>query len=65
MSPPEKAKGPAANRTRRTATNVNQIDDSTARFWRLAVMGKARASVQEPDISHYTCTQSCCERVRA
>lgn len=38
MSPPEKAEGPAANRTPRTATNVNQIDDSIRGFWRLAVV---------------------------
>lgn len=65
MSPPEKAEGPAANRTPRTATNVNQIDDSIRGFWRLAAMGKARPGVREPDISHYTCTQLCCERVTA
>jgi hypothetical protein len=65
VRPPEKAEGPAANRTPRTAIKVNQIDDSTPGFWRLATTGKVRPSVREPDVSHYTCTQSCCERVTA
>lgn len=65
MSLPEKAEGPAADRTPRTATNVNQIDDSTPGFWRLAATGKVRPRVREADVSHYTCTQSCCEWVKA
>ena len=58
MSPPEKAEGPAADRTPRTATNVNHIDDSTPGLWRLAIMGRARPVPREPDTTHYGC--GCC-----
>jgi hypothetical protein len=58
MSPPEKAKGPAANRTPRTATNPNQADDNTLGFWNLAAVGKVRPGAREPGRTHYGC--SCC-----
>jgi hypothetical protein len=55
VSPPEKAKGPAANRTPKTATNPNRADDNTLGFWDLAAEGKVRPFVREPRVSHYEC----------
>jgi hypothetical protein len=63
----EKAEGPAADRTPRTATTTNQatsrineeadsVDDLG--FFRKALSGKVRPAPREPDRTHYGC--SCC-----
>ena len=38
--------------------NLNQVDDSTPGFWRLASMGKVRPVPKERGVTHYCC--SCC-----